>query len=121
MWSSKESEASAIEKTKVLEEGFKNTITRSIPQIPSSARFDGSRITACKAIDSLIQEVEQDVKPQASRLRYKAIQSFCEWNLIILKLSVIGCLFLLSFQCHRIHRGRKEYLESTLRLHGRSK
>ena len=28
--------------------------------------------------------------------------------LFILKLSVIGCLFLLSFQCHRIDRGGKE-------------
>ena len=69
MWSSKESEASAIEKTKVLEERFKKTITPSIPQIPSSVRFDRSRITACKAIDSLIHEIE-DVKLQASRLRY---------------------------------------------------
>ena len=39
--------------------------------------------------------------------------------LFILKLSVIGCLFLLSFQCHRIDRGGKEYRESTLGLHGR--
>ena len=39
--------------------------------------------------------------------------------LFILKLSVNGCLFLLSFQCHRIDRGGKEYRESTLGLHGR--
>ena len=38
--------------------------------------------------------------------------------LFILKLSVIGCLFLLSFQCHQIDRDRKEYRESTLGLHG---
>ena len=40
----------------------------------------------------------------------KRIQSFCanELNLFILKLSVIECLFLLSFQCHRIGRGEKE-------------
>ena len=39
--------------------------------------------------------------------------------LFILELSVIGCLFRLSFQCHRIDRGGKEYRESTLGLHGR--
>ena len=39
--------------------------------------------------------------------------------LFILKLSVIRCLFLLSFQCHRIDRGGKEYREFTLELHGR--
>ena len=40
----------------------------------------------------------------------KRIQSFCasELNLFILKLSVIECLFLLSFQCHQIDRGEKE-------------
>ena len=38
--------------------------------------------------------------------------------LFILILSVIGCLFLLSFQCHWINRGGKEYRESTLGLHG---
>ena len=38
----------------------------------------------------------------------KRIQSFCESNLFILKLSVIGCLFLLSFQCPMIDRGGKE-------------
>ena len=37
--------------------------------------------------------------------------------LFILKLSVIGCLFLLSFQCHRIDRGGKEYRESMLGFH----
>ena len=39
--------------------------------------------------------------------------------LFILKISIIGCLFLLSFQCHRIDRGGKEYRESTLGLQGR--
>ena len=49
MWFSKGSEASVIEKTKVLEDHFKKTITLSlIRPIPSSVRFDGSRITACK-------------------------------------------------------------------------
>ena len=63
MWSSKECEASVIEKTRVLEH-FKKTITPSIRPIPSSVHFDGSRITACKVIDWLIQEIEQDVKLQ---------------------------------------------------------
>ena len=65
MWSHKESEASVIERMKVPEDHFKNTITPSIRPIPSSVRFDGSRITVCKAIDSLILEIEaieQDVK-----------------------------------------------------------
>ena len=62
MWSHKESEASVIERMKVSEDHFKNTITPSIRPIPSSVRFDGSRITECKAIDSLILEIEQDVK-----------------------------------------------------------
>ena len=48
----------------------------------------------------------------------KRTQSFCESNLFILKLSVVGYLFLLSFQCHWIDRGGKEYCESTLVLHG---
>ena len=64
MWSSKESEATVIEKTKVLKEHFKKTITPSIRPIPSSVRFDGSRITACNASDSLILGIEQDVKLQ---------------------------------------------------------
>ena len=48
-----------------------------------------------------LNDAEED-----TRLLYlKRIQSFCESNLLfILKLSVIGCLFLLSFQCHRIDR-----------------
>ena len=50
----------------------------------------------------------------------KRIQSFCGSNIIILKLSVIGCLFLSSFQCHRIDRGGKVYCESMLRLYGRN-
>ena len=62
MWSYKESEASVIERMKVSEDHFKNTITPSIRPIPSSVRFDGSRITVWKAIDSLILEIEQDVK-----------------------------------------------------------
>ena len=62
MWSHKESEASVIEWMKVSEDHFKNTITPSIRPIPSSVRFDESRITVCKAIDSLILEIEQDVK-----------------------------------------------------------
>ena len=54
-----------IEKTKALKEHFKETIIpSSIRPIPSSVRFDGSRITACKAIGLLIQEIEQDVKLQ---------------------------------------------------------
>ena len=65
MWSSKENAASVIEKTRVLEDHFKKTITpSSIRPISSSVRFDGSRITACKAIDSLILEIEQDIKLQ---------------------------------------------------------
>jgi hypothetical protein len=64
MWSSKESEAYVIEKTKELEDRFKKTTPSSIRPIPSSIRFDGSRITACKAINSLILEIEQDVKLQ---------------------------------------------------------
>ena len=48
----------------------------------------------------------------------KRTQSFCGSNLFILTLSVIGCLFLLSFQFHRIDGGGKEYCESTLVLHG---
>ena len=56
-----------IEKTKVLEDHFKKTITLSlIRPIPSSVRFDGSRITACNASDSLILRIEQDVKLQGS-------------------------------------------------------
>ena len=50
----------------------------------------------------------------------KRIQSFCESNLFSLRDSVLGCLFILSFQCHRIDRDWKEYREHTLRLHGRS-
>ena len=65
MWPSKENEAYAIEKTRELEEHFKKTIPSSIRPIPYSVRFEGSRITACKAINSLILEIEQDVKLQA--------------------------------------------------------
>ena len=67
MWPSKESEASVIEKTRQLEEHFKKTTPSSIRPIPYSVRFDGSRITACKAIDSLILGIEQDVKLQFRR------------------------------------------------------
>ena len=45
------------------------------------------------------------------------IQLFCESNQFILRLSVIGSLFLLSFQCHSIDKSGKEYRESTLGLH----
>ena len=62
MWPSKESEADVIGKTRELEEHFKKTTPSSIRPIPYSVRFDGSRITACKAINSLILEIEQDVK-----------------------------------------------------------
>ena len=53
-------------KRRGLEEHFKKTITPSIRPIPSSVRFDGSRITACNASDSLILKtrIEQDVKLQ---------------------------------------------------------
>ena len=65
-----------------------------------------------------LNDAEEDTRQ--SRLLYpKRIKSFCESNLFILKLSVIGCLFRLSFQCHRIDRGGKEYRESTLGLHRR--
>jgi hypothetical protein len=65
MWPSNESEAYVIEKTRELEEHFKKTTPSSIRPIPSSVRFDENRITACKAIDSLIQEIEQDAKLQS--------------------------------------------------------
>ena len=65
MWPSKENEAYAVEKTRELEEHFKKITPSSIRPIPYSVRFEGSRITACKAINSLILEIEQDVKLQA--------------------------------------------------------
>ena len=49
----------------------------------------------------------------------KQIQSFCRPNLFIYRLSYLDAHFL-SFQCHRIDRGGKEYRESTLGLYGRS-
>ena len=81
-----------IEKTRVLEH-FKMSITPSIRPIPSSVHFDGSRITACKVIDWLIQEIEQDVKLQGKDT--SRIQSFVSrietpgtWILISLAFSV---------------------------------
>ena len=44
---------------------WKTKVLAISPSIPSSVRFDGSRITPCKAIDLLIQEIEQDVKLQS--------------------------------------------------------
>ena len=67
MWSSKESEAYVIEKTKELEEHFKKNTPTSIRPIPYSVSFDGSRVTACKAINSLLLEIEQDVKLQSKK------------------------------------------------------
>jgi hypothetical protein len=64
LWPSKGSESSVVEKTRKLEEHFKKNTPSSIRSIPYSVRFDGSRISACKAIDSLILEIEQDVKLQ---------------------------------------------------------
>ena len=45
--------------------GWKTKVLAISPSIPSSVRFDGSRITPCKAIALLIQEIEQDVKLQS--------------------------------------------------------
>ena len=59
----------------------------------------GSRITACKAIDSLILELE-DVKLQGMPVGTtisKADTIIFESNLFILILSVLRYLFLLSF------------------------
>lgn len=61
MWPSKEIEADVI-MTRELEEHFKRATPPSIRPIPYSVRFDGSRIAACKAINSLILEIEQDAK-----------------------------------------------------------
>ena len=62
IWPSKESEADVIEKTRKLEEHFRKTAPSSIRPIPSSVIFDGSRTTACKAINSLMLEIEHDAK-----------------------------------------------------------
>ena len=62
MWSSKESETDVIEMTRELEDRFEMATPPSIRPIPYSIRFDGDRITACKAINSLILEIEQDVE-----------------------------------------------------------
>ena len=62
MWPSNESETDVIEMTKELEDHFEMVTPSSIRPIPKSIRFDGSRITACKAINSLILEIEKDVE-----------------------------------------------------------
>ena len=68
MWPSNKSEAYVIDRTRELEEHFKKITTPSmIRPIPSSIRFDGNRITACRAINSLILEIEQDAKLQATK------------------------------------------------------
>ena len=99
---------------------WKTKVLAISPSIPSSVRFDGSRITPCKAIIALlVQEIEQDVKLQSRGTstisKADTIFLWVEPNYFVL------ILFLLYFQRHQIHRGGKEYPEFTLRLHGRSK
>ena len=73
MWPSKDSEACVTEKTRALEEHFKKTAPSSIRPIPYSIRFDGSRGTACNAINSLILEIEQNVKLQGKSTTTESI------------------------------------------------
>ena len=99
---------------------WKTKVLAISPSIPSSVRFDGSRITPCKAIIALlVQEIEQDVKLQSRGTstisKADTIFLWVEPNYFVL------ILFLLYFRRHRIHRDGKEYRESTLRLYGRSK
>ena len=77
MWPFKGSEADVIQMTRELEEHFKNAAPSSLRPIPSSVRFDGSRGTACKAINSLVLEIEQDA-------RIKATESIFKTDIIIL-------------------------------------
>ena len=53
--------------------------TTRLRPIPSSVRFGGSRITACKAIDSLILEIEQDVKFQGKGATISKADSIILW------------------------------------------
>ena len=74
--------------------------------IPSLVRFDGSRITACNASDSLILRIEQDVKLQGRGATISKGDTIILWvePIYFETLLVNGCSFLLSFQCHRIDR-----------------
>ena len=93
MWPSKKSEAYVIGKSRILEEHFKKSTPSSIHPIPHSVCFDGSRAAACKAINSLILDIEQDVKLQ--------VKSISETDTIILqvdisRLSILRCSLVLS-------------------------
>lgn len=58
MWTHREGELAVIGQ---LEEFFKNNAPSTIRTIPESVRFDGSRASACMAIDSLMMEIQRDV------------------------------------------------------------
>ncbi|KAF8811035.1 hypothetical protein BYT27DRAFT_7185145 [Phlegmacium glaucopus] len=60
MWPHHESEAEVYQRTKDLEKHFEKTATSAIYRIPCSVRFDGSRSSACNAIDVLILEMQKN-------------------------------------------------------------
>ena len=96
MWSSKESEASVIElkRQRYWKNISKRLLILRFTQFHFSVRFDGSRITACKAIDSLILEIEQDVKLQGKSTISKADTIIlCVEYIYFETLGYFSCLF----------------------------
>ena len=59
LWPHDEGETEVYQRTKDLESHFERTATSAIYRIPCSARFDGSRSSACDAIDALILDMQK--------------------------------------------------------------
>ena len=57
LWPDGESEEKVRERTEDLEEKFQKTATSEIYRISESFRFDGSRLSACEAIDLLTKDI----------------------------------------------------------------